>query len=90
MPANLPPEYHKIESELRTARDPREKIDIYERLIAVIPHHKGTDKLIAMYRQKIAKAKEEMERRPSTAKHGATYKIEKTGAGQVVLIGIQV
>jgi ribosome-interacting GTPase 1 len=87
MPANLPPEYHKIESELRTARDPREKIDIYERLIAVIPHHKGTDKLIAMYRQKIAKAKEEMERRPSTAKHGATYKIEKTGAGQVVLIG---
>ena len=87
MPANLPPEYHKIESELRTARDPREKIDIYERLIAVIPHHKGTDKLIAMYRQKIAKAKEEMERRPSTAKHGATYRIEKSGAGQVVLVG---
>jgi len=87
MPANLPPEYHKIENELRTARDPREKIDIYERLIAVIPHHKGTDKLIAMYRQKIAKAKEEMERRPSTAKHGATYKIEKSGAGQVVLVG---
>ena len=87
MPANLPPEYHKIESELRTARDPRDKIDIYERLIAVIPHHKGTDKLIAMYRQKIAKAKEEMERRPSTAKHGATYKIEKSGAGQVVLVG---
>ncbi|MGA2533518.1 MAG: GTPase [Candidatus Aminicenantales bacterium] len=87
MPANLPPEYHKIESELRTARDPREKIDIYERLIAVIPHHKGTDKLIAMYRQKIAKAKEEMERRPSTAKHGTTHKIEKSGAGQVVLVG---
>jgi len=87
MPANLPPEYHKIESELRTARDPREKIDIYERLIAVIPRHKGTDKLIAMYRQKIAKAKEEIERRPSTAKHGATHKIEKSGAGQVVLVG---
>ncbi len=87
MPANLPPEYHKIESELRTARDPQEKIGIYERLIAVIPHHKGTDKLIAMYRQKIAKAKEEMERRPSTAKHGTTHKIEKSGAGQVVLVG---
>jgi uncharacterized protein len=87
MPANLPPEYHKIESELRTARDPREKIDIYERLIAVIPHHKGTDKLIAMYRQKIAKAKEEIERRPTTAKHGSTHKIEKSGAGQVVLVG---
>ena len=62
MPANLPPEYHKIEAELRTAKTPEEKIDIYERLIRVIPHHKGTDKLIAMYRQKIAKAREEGER----------------------------
>lgn len=87
MPANLPPEYHKIEAELREARTPQERIGIYERLIAVIPHHKGTDKLIAMYRSKIAKAKEEQERRPSTAKHGATYKIEKSGAGQVVLVG---
>ena len=79
MPANLPPEYHKIEAELRTARTPEEKIDIYERLIRVIPHHKGTDKLIAMYRQKIAKAREEGERRASTAKHAPTHKIEKTG-----------
>jgi ribosome-interacting GTPase 1 len=87
VPANLPPEYHEIEKELRTARTPQEKIDIYERLIAVIPHHKGTDKLIAMYRQKIAKAKEEILRRPSTAKHGPTHKVEKSGAGQVVLVG---
>lgn len=87
MPANLPPEYHKIEAELRTARTPEEKIDIYERLIAVIPHHKGTDKLIAMYRQKIAKAREDGERRQATAKHAPTYKVERSGAGQVVLVG---
>ena len=87
MPANLPPEYHHIESELRTARTPEEKIAIYERLIRVIPHHKGTDKLIAMYRQKIAKAREEGERQASTAKHAPTHKIEKTGAGQIVLVG---
>jgi ribosome-interacting GTPase 1 len=87
MPANLPPEYHKIEAELRTARTPQEKIEIYERLIAVIPHHKGTDKLIAMYRQKMAKAREEGDRRQATAKHAPTYKVEKSGAGQVVLVG---
>jgi len=87
VPANLPPEYHKIEAELRTARTPEEKIDIYERLIAVIPHHKGTDKLIAMYRQKIAKAREEGEHRQATAKHAPTYKVERSGAGQVVLVG---
>lgn len=87
MPANLPPEYHRIEAELRTARTPREKIGIYERLIAVIPHHKGTDKLIAMYRQKIAKAREEEERPSTTAKRGPQHKVEKSGAGQVVLVG---
>ena len=87
MPANLPPEYHKIEGELRAARTPQEKIDIYERLIAVIPHHKGTDKLIAMYRQKIAKARDEGDRRQATAKHVPTHKVEKSGAGQVVCIG---
>ena len=87
MPANLPPEYHRIEAELRTARTPEEKIDVYERLIAVIPHHKGTDKLIAMYRQKIAKAREEGERRQATAKHAPTHKIERSGAGQVVVAG---
>jgi ribosome-interacting GTPase 1 len=87
VPANLPPEYHKIEAELRTARTPEEKIDIYERLIAVIPHHKGTDKLIAMYRQKIAKSSEDSEHRQATAKHATTYKVERSGAGQVVLVG---
>lgn len=87
MPANLPPEYHKIEAELRTAKTPDEKIDIYERLIRVIPHHKGTDKLIAMYRQKIAKAREEGERRASMARHAPTHKIERSGAGQVLLAG---
>jgi uncharacterized protein len=87
VPANLPPEYHKIEAELRQARTAGEKIDVYERLIAVIPHHKGTDKLIAMYRQKIAKAREEGERQASTAKHAPAHKIERTGAGQVVLAG---
>jgi uncharacterized protein len=87
MPANLPPEYHRIEAELRTARAPEERIDIYERLIAVIPHHKGTDKIIAMYRAKIAKAREEMQKRPSTAKHGPLLRIERSGAGQVVVVG---
>jgi hypothetical protein len=87
MPANLPPEYHRIEAELRAARTPEEKIDIYERLIAVIPHHKGTDKLIAMYRQKIAKAREEGERHQATAKHAPIYKVERSGSGQVVLAG---
>ena len=87
MPANLPPEYFKIEAELRTARTPQEKIEIYERLLSVIPRHKGTDKLVGMYRQKLAKARDESARHQATAKHAPTHKIEKSGAGQVVLVG---
>lgn len=87
MPANLPPEYFEVEKSLRGARTPQEKIEIYEKLIAVIPKHKGTEKLIALYRSKIAKAKEEVERRPGAVRHTPVFKIEKQGAGQVALAG---
>jgi hypothetical protein len=40
-----------------------------------------------MYRQKIAKAREEGERRASMARHAPTHKIERSGAGQIVLAG---
>lgn len=87
MPANLPPEYFEVEKKLRTARTPQEKIDIYNKLISIIPKHKGTEKLIALYRAKIAKAKDEMSRRPAATRHAPLFKIEKQGAGQIVFIG---
>jgi len=87
MPANLPPEYFRIEASLREAGTPREKIEICEKLLAVIPRHKGTEKLVALYKSKIARLKEEMQKRPSTAKRGPLLRIERTGAGQVVVLG---
>ena len=87
MPANLPPEYFRIEASLREARTPQEKIGICEKLLAVIPRHKGTEKLVALYKTKIAKLRDEMQKRPSTAKRGPLLLIDRTGAGQVVVIG---
>jgi len=87
MPANLPPEYFKVEASLRQAKTPREKIEICERLLAIIPKHKGTEKLLALYKTKIAKLRDEMQRRPSTAKRGLAFHIEKSGAGQIIVIG---
>jgi hypothetical protein len=87
MPANLPPEYHKIEATLRDAKTAPEKIEICEKLISVIPKHKGTEKLVALYKTKIAKLRDEMQRRPSTARHGSVLRIERSGAGQVVVVG---
>jgi hypothetical protein len=87
MPANLPPEYHKIEATLREAKTPQEKIEVCEKLLAVIPRHKGTEKLVALYKSKIAKFREEAQKKPSTAHRGPLVHIEASGAGQVVVAG---
>ena len=87
MPTNLPPEYFEIEKTLREAKTPQERIEIFEKLISIIPKHKGTEKLLALYKSKIAKAKDELQRRPSTAKHTPSHRVEKSGAGQVILVG---
>ena len=51
-----------------------------------MPRHKGTDKLHAMLRQKIAKFSQEAERKYATARRTGFY-ISREGAGQVMLVG---
>jgi ribosome-interacting GTPase 1 len=87
MPANLPPEYFRIETTLREAKTPLEKIEVCEKLLAVIPRHKGTEKLVALYKSKIAKFREEAQKKPSTARRGPLGRVEASGAGQVVVTG---
>ncbi len=88
MPANLPPDYFEEEKKLRHAKTIDEKIEIIERMLAIMPHHKGTDKLLAAHRAKIAKLKDERERRPQSHRKGDTlWNVKKEGAGQVLFIG---
>lgn len=88
MPTNLPPDYFIEEKKLRQARTPDEKIAILERMIAIAPHHKGTDHLLAQLRSKISKLKEEKERRPAAQrKADLLFNVKKEGAGQVLFIG---
>ncbi len=88
MPANLPPAYFEEEKRLRDAKHPDDKIAIIERMLAIVPHHKGTDHLIAQLRSKISKLKEEKERRPQAQrKLDLLYNVKKEGAGQVLFIG---
>lgn len=89
MPANLPPQYYEAEKEYRAARTPQAKIEALERMLAIMPHHKGTDHLRAELRARIAKLQQEIERQ-RTAGGGRTpfYTVRKEGAGQVVLAGL--
>ena len=91
MPANLPPHYYELEREFKAERDPREKLRLAQELLALMPKHKGTDKLQAEMKAKISKLKKLTEGGDGK-KHGARSVaaedyVEKEGAGQLVLIG---
>ena len=86
MPANLPPQYFEAEKRFRSAKEPEEKIAALQAMLAIMPRHKGTDKLHAMLRQKIARFSQEAERKYATARRAGFY-ISKEGAGQVMLVG---
>lgn len=90
MPANLPPQYYELEREFRAEKDPREKLRLAQELLAIMPKHKGTDKLQADMKAKISKLKKQIAQGMTV--HGARQApahdhIEKEGAGQVILIG---
>lgn len=86
MPANLPPHYFAAEKEYRNAKTTPEKIAALEEMLAIMPHHKGTDKLRAGLTRKIAQLREQAESHAKT-KRGSIFKIEKQGASQVILVG---
>ncbi len=86
MPANLPPQYFEVEKRLRSAKEPADKILILEEMLAIMPKHKGTDKLRAELRGKIAKLTQSMGKK--AAVHRASMVIEKEGAAQVAVIGL--
>ena len=68
MPANLPPRYKEAEERYRQAKTVPDKIMALEDMLAIIPHHKGTDKLIAQLRKRLSQHKEESQRRSSTSR----------------------
>ena len=86
MPANLTPEYFKAEKWYKSAATTDEKILALERMLAVMPKHKGTDHLKADLRKKLSKLKD-----AGTQKKGGShmdiFHVPRGGAGQIVLIG---
>lgn len=87
MPANLTPEYLEAERRYREAKGPAEKLACLEEMLTVLPKHKGTDKLKADLRRKISKLKDATQAKKATGKRDSAFRIDKEGAGQVVLVG---
>lgn len=88
MPANLPPQYFEKEKELKTVRTAAEKIAIMEELLSIIPKHKGTEKLQALYKTKISKLRSQSQKKAAVSRQGPTFHVDKAGAGQIILTGL--
>jgi len=87
MPANLPPQYYAAQKRLRHTRDVEEQLEILTEMQAIMPKHKGTDKLQAELRSKIATLRKEAQKSGTKRKRHDGYNIDRQGAGQVALIG---
>jgi ribosome-interacting GTPase 1 len=87
MPANLPPDYFESEKRYREAKTHSEKIECLEEMLTIMPKHKGTDKLRADLRRRISKLKDASQTKRGVGKHESAFRIDKEGAGQVMVIG---
>ncbi len=86
MPANLSPDYIRLEEKLRQTRDPQERLVILREMLTVIPKHKGTEKMQADLKRRISKLEEAAEQKQ---KRGARdlFHVAREGAGQIILAG---
>jgi len=87
MPANLTPQYLEAELKFKQAKTTPEKIKALEVMMAIIPKHKGTERLRGQLKSRMAKLKEDLQRRPAVGKAEQAYNIKREGAAQVVLLG---
>jgi len=87
MPANLTPQYLEAEAKFKQAKTIPEKIKALEVMMAVIPKHKGTEKIRGQLKSRMAKLKEELQRRPAIGRAEQAYNIKREGIAQVILLG---
>ena len=89
MPTNLPAEAKDKLKKLSFARTPEEKIDRFQEFLSIVPKHKGTEKLRAQIKTKLAILKREIyEKKHSKAGIGKSkFFVEKQGDAQIVILG---
>lgn len=88
MPANLTPEFLAARERYNRAKTLEEKLDALQEMLATIPKHKGTEKMQADIKRRIAKLKEQMEQARRSGKGGGpSYHVEREGAAQIALVG---
>ena len=90
MPTNLPVEAKRKWAEVSASRNPREKLQLMQEFLSLVPKHKGTAKLCAQVKKQMAVLRREIEegKRRKAGKGGPKFFIEKDGAAQIVILGL--
>ncbi len=89
MTANLTPQYHDAEERFKGATDHAGKLAALREMIALLPKHKGTEKMLAHLRKQLSKLEDEASQ-PAHGGHGHRVEVghvRREGAGQWVLLG---
>ncbi|WP_248360168.1 GTPase [Anaeromyxobacter oryzae] len=88
MPANLTAQYKDAELRLRQATSHDEKVEALREMLALLPKHKGTEKLHADLKKRLAKLEEEREHAARSGSHHVDLgHVRREGAGQWALVG---
>jgi len=87
MPANLPPQYYEAEKRYRLAKTNQERLAILRQMWAIMPKHKGTDRLQGDLKAKISRLKSEMQKKTKVGKSTYSHYVVREGAAQVLLLG---
>jgi ribosome-interacting GTPase 1 len=88
MPANLTPQYMAADKKFKAATTAQQRLEALEEMLSSIPKHKGTEKMQADLKRRIAKARQETQRRKGAARARSFFQVEREGAGQIVLAGV--
>jgi hypothetical protein len=86
MPANLTPQYLEAEKRFKAAESPQEKIVALQEMMAIIPKHKGTEKIRAEIKHKLSVLRKQSTQKKSTARKDP-FHLEREGARQLALVG---
>jgi hypothetical protein len=65
--ANLTPQYYEAEEAFKKASTIEEKISALEEMLAVIPKHKGTEKIQADLKRRLSKLRDEGQKKQKPA-----------------------
>ncbi len=87
MPANLTPQYLSAEQRFKEATSPQEKISALEEMLSTVPKHKGTEKLQADLKRRLARLRSQSRKKQGASRGPDLHVVRKEGAGQVLLLG---